>query len=131
MFQGGWEVTKVETVAANKLRVTIFNENNTKSVLSAGARVNYIAAGEGENVIATLDYIQTRIIPVATNYVTAYNNLVAAGEAGRSLGRSSLIGSPSGLELADGVLTSVLAQSDLNGEESCDCSCHDPGCEGR
>ncbi len=82
VFQGGWEVTKVETVAANKLRVTIFNENNTKSVLSAGARVNYIAAGEGENVIATLDYIQTRIIPVATNYVTAYNNLVAAGEAG-------------------------------------------------
>ena len=80
VFQGGWEVTKVETLAANKLRVTIFNENNTKGLMSA--RVNYIAAGEGENVIATLDYIQNRIIPVATNYVTAYNNLVAAGEAG-------------------------------------------------
>ena len=82
VFQGGWEVTKVETVAANKLRVTIFNENNTKSVLSTDARANYIAAGEGENVIATLDYIQNRIIPVANTYVTAYNNLVAAGEAG-------------------------------------------------
>jgi len=80
VFQGGWEVTKVETLAANKLRVTIFNENNTKGLMSA--RVNYIAAGEGENVIATLDYIQNRIIPVANTYVTAYNNLVAAGEAG-------------------------------------------------
>ena len=80
VFQGGWEVTKVETLAANKLRVTIFNENNTKGLMSA--RVNYIAAGEGENVIATLDYIQNRIIPVANTYVTAYNSLVAAGEAG-------------------------------------------------